>query len=162
MACYNPFGFLQTTGPRNARLRIHMYLHMPCLKMWKHITKGLIFKHLPSNLCQCKEDQLSDCQPQQTNWLPKMSSSVSAARLSLGFCFAEHTSKGFCPFQDFDTYFFIQPLNCRQKKRAFHKAHIICFYTAISATPICIPIFQKRGPSSAINQLLIEFQSKWD
>lgn len=33
-----------------------------------------------------------------------------------------HTSKGVCPFQD--SYFFIQPLNRRQKKGAFHKAHI--------------------------------------
>lgn len=31
-----------------------------------------------------------------------------------------------------------------------------CFCTAISAIPICIPIFQKGSPSSAIRQLLIE------
>lgn len=67
-----------------------------------------------------------------------------------------HTSKGVCPFQDFDTDFFIQPLNCKAEKKSISQSPCPCFCTAISAIPICIPIFQKGSPSSAIRQLLIE------
>lgn len=45
----------------------------------------------------------------------------SQAQSGILLCWG-HTSKGVCPFQDFDSYFFIQSLNCRQKKEHFTKS----------------------------------------
>lgn len=161
MACYNPFGFLQTTGPRNSRLHIHMYLHMPCLKMWKTHHRRTYFQASALKLMSVQGGSAVTLPAPADKLAPKdvFLCLCSQAQPGILLCWG-HTSKGVCPFQDFDTDFFIQPLNCKAEKKSISQSPCPCFCTAISAILICIPIFQKGNPSSAIRQLLIE--SKWD
>lgn len=124
----NSSWYVITTGPRNSRLHIHMYLHMPCLKMWKthHRT---YFQASALKLMSVQGGSAVGLPAPADKLAPKdvFLQLCSQAQSGILLCWG-HTSRGVCPFQDFDTYFFIQPLNCRQKKRAFLKAHVPCFY----------------------------------
>lgn len=105
--------------------------------------KVLIFKHLPSNFCQWKEDQLSDCQPQQTNWLPKLPSPVFTARPGLGFCFAKYTFLLVSAhFKTFTLISLSDRLTVGKKKDYFSKTT-----SCPSALPPPFPSASSRSPS---------------
>lgn len=161
MACYNPFGFLQTTGPRNSRLHIHMYLHMPCLKMWKNTAQKDLFSSIcPQTYVSAKEDQLSDCPADKLASRDVFLCLCSQAQSGILLCWG-HTSKGVCPCQDFDTFLY-PTIELQADKKSISQSPCSLLLYSHLCHSIRIPIFQKRSLSSAIRQFLTEVQSKWD